>query len=772
MRWISRFRRRLHYWRRSFPWQWGDRPVVPVTAMIAVGVITLRLWGFLQPLELITLDQLFCLQPLQPVDERILIVGIDDIDINQVQTWPIPDQILADALQRIVAAKPRVIGLDIYRDLPVEPGHTQLNRLFSTTPQLIGIEKLADNEAEGVRPPPILAERKQIGFNNVVVDLDKIVRRMLLFWQVNGVAHKSLALTLATRYLASEGIEPMAAPDNPSLMQLGRGVFPRLHPDDGGYRGADTGGYQVLAAIKGPYQTFHTVSLRAVLDGEVPAEQIRDRIVLVGSTASSLRDFFYTAQSGRFQGNARSIPGVEIHASFVSQILAAATQGRSLIRVWPEPLEMLWIVGWSWLGALLSWRVRSPGRAVLGIALLGVGLLAIASLALGQWDYWIPLTPAALALVGAAFAITGYLANREAELTKSKEFLNSVINTIPDPVFVKDRKHRWIVLNAAYCRLLGKPLQTLLDKTDHDFLPQWQADLIWKQDALIFATGTEQESEEEFTNSRGVTYHIATKRSLHRDAAGNVFLVGVIRDITQRKQVEEELRRTAAELVRSNTELRQAEDRLRHMAYYDTLTGLPNRELLSDRLEQALIMAREHDQLLAVLFLDLDGFKQINDSYGHQMGNLLLRAVAQRLLRCLRSSDTVARLGGDEFVVLLPSISHSQDVGRVAEKILQTLCQSYALEGQSLQVTTSIGISLYTQASSDADTLLKQADLAMYHAKKLGKNQYQLFSPSLNPAESHQPESRQPESHQPDLPTGLPAELPTGLPTGLPSELP
>ncbi|MBC7822513.1 MAG: GGDEF domain-containing protein, partial [Candidatus Parcubacteria bacterium] len=295
--------------------------------------------------------------------------------------------------------------------------------------------------------------------------------------------------------------------------------------------------------------------------------------------------------------------------------------------------------------------------------------------------------------------------------------------TIPDPIFVKDKNHRWIVLNEAYSRFLGKPIEELVSKSDYDVFPNHEADVFRQQDELIFKHGNEIEHEEEFTSLNGMTHQIATKRSLHKDAAGNLFLVGVIRDITQRKTIEEALRRTTAELSQSNAELRLSQDRLNHLANHDALTGLPNRSLLYDRLTEYLEWASINAQMVALMFLDLDGFKTINDTHGHGVGDVLLQAVAKRLTGCLRTSDLVARLGGDEFVIILPTILNVQDVTRVAEKILATLSQPFAISGQTIFVTTSIGISIFPHNSEEIETLLQQADEAMYQAKGLGKNQ-------------------------------------------------
>ena len=169
-----------------------------------------------------------------------------------------------------------------------------------------------------------------------------------------------------------------------------------------------------------------------------------------------------------------------------------------------------------------------------------------------------------------------------------------------------------------------------------------------------------------------------------------------------------------------------------HLAQHDFLTDLPNRMLLSDRIASAIALARRHSKRRAVLFLDLDGFKHINDSLGHPVGDLLLQSVAQRLKACVRSSDTVSRQGGDEFVVLLSEIEHAADAARSAEKMVLTLAAPHDVAGKELHITTSIGISIYPEDGQDAETLIKCADTAMYHAKDKGRNNYQFFTGDMN----------------------------------------
>jgi diguanylate cyclase (GGDEF)-like protein len=171
--------------------------------------------------------------------------------------------------------------------------------------------------------------------------------------------------------------------------------------------------------------------------------------------------------------------------------------------------------------------------------------------------------------------------------------------------------------------------------------------------------------------------------------------------------------------------------RMSYLAQHDFLTELPNRMLLNDRLTQAIALAHRHGKSLAVLFLDVDHFKRINDSLGHAIGDQLLQSIARRLVACVRSSDTVSRQGGDEFVVLLSEVAHAEDVARTADKILAAVSRPHRVEHQDLHITASVGIGVYATDGADAETLLKNADLALFHAKSHGRSNHQFFKPDM-----------------------------------------
>lgn len=186
---------------------------------------------------------------------------------------------------------------------------------------------------------------------------------------------------------------------------------------------------------------------------------------------------------------------------------------------------------------------------------------------------------------------------------------------------------------------------------------------------------------------------------------------------------------------RDITERKRIEDAIRHLAYHDVLTGLPNRILFTDRLVLAIAQAKRYRKTMAVMMLDLDRFKTINDTAGHHIGDLLLQSVGRRLTHTLREEDTVARLGGDEFMILLPEIKQALSSFRVADKIVSAFKEPFICEGNELSTSASIGIAVYPDDGEDMDTLMKHADTAMYQAKSTGRNTYCRFGSDHLPSE-------------------------------------
>ncbi|MCT7979050.1 CHASE2 domain-containing protein [Laspinema olomoucense] len=400
-------------------WEW--RGVFITAPTVALLTIALRSLGVLQLLEWATLDLFFRWRPIEPTDSRIVIVAISESDIQRTQTWPISDQVLAQLLETIKSQQPAAIGLDIYRDLPVEPGHDRLLEVFASTPNLIGIQKVTgDAYGDSVEPPAQLSELGQVGAADILLDQDGKVRRILL--SVKDRDDKtvySFAVKLALEYLKPQGIGFKMLDRERYKLGLGKTSFVRLTENDGGYVGVDSGGIQILFNPRNHLcrnrleqcHVFDTVSMNSVLENRIPPDFFRDRLVLIGSTAASLKDRFFTAYSNSYF---TAPSGVEIHADAVTQLLSGALEGRRSIAVWSDPVEGFWIFLWSGVGAILGWRFLRIRSKIMLLALVGGGSIGGGFLVfLAGW--WIPVVPPLLALMGSAVAMIAYTAYIESE---------------------------------------------------------------------------------------------------------------------------------------------------------------------------------------------------------------------------------------------------------------------------------------------------------------------------------------------------------------------
>lgn len=372
-------------------------PVGALPGITALGLIViLRLSGSLQFLEWITLDTFLRLRPSEPIDERILIVGINEEDIRKVGQYPIPDREMARLLRTLQKYQPRAIGLDIVRDIPVEPGYAELVAAFKDIKNLIAVEKVLPTS---IKPPPDLPP-EQIGFADVLPDADGKVRRALLGTRRPEAPDKfvfSLPLRLAENYLKAEGIKLNNGIRDPYAMRFGATELPRFLPNSGGYVRTNNYGVQVLLNFRNGRERFRRLSLNDIENGNVHPHWLRDRIILIGITSPSLKDSIHT-----FAINDLELPGevygVEYHAHVVSQILSAVLDRRPVLKTWSKGWEYLWLAGWGLLAISLGRLTQSPLKNLFYIGFASIGLIG-SGYVFTLWGWWIPVAPAMLVLV-------------------------------------------------------------------------------------------------------------------------------------------------------------------------------------------------------------------------------------------------------------------------------------------------------------------------------------------------------------------------------------
>jgi diguanylate cyclase (GGDEF)-like protein/PAS domain S-box-containing protein len=298
------------------------------------------------------------------------------------------------------------------------------------------------------------------------------------------------------------------------------------------------------------------------------------------------------------------------------------------------------------------------------------------------------------------------------ELQSQKEWLSTLINAMPDLVCFKDDQGRWLVANQFYLDLVGLQGVDYVGRTAQELSRQ-------SRSYRDFLLSTRETDEKAWRERRAVTYE---KTLDGIDGVARVF------EMMKTPLFHADGSRRGLILVgRDVTERKLAAVRIQHLAHHDSLTELPNRVLFQERLRQALGQAKRSRWKLALMFLDLDKFKDINDTLGHHIGDLLLKAVSKRLCRCVRQTDTVARLGGDEFAIILTNLDDAEGAARVAETIITSIADPFGLDDHEVLTSTSIGITLYPDDATDADQLLRNADLAMFRSKAEGRNNYHFF---------------------------------------------
>lgn len=422
-------------------WKVGAFPELLIVAFIVVA----RLSGSLQFLELISLDALMRLRPPESVDKKVVIVGINEKDIKELEDYPITDEKIALLLNKIQKYQPKVIGLDVFRDKPVNPGNQKLEKLLKENSNIIGIEK--------VLPPYTISAQKKlplekVGFSDVIPDYDGKVRRILLGTKTSQGYKFSFPLRLVENYLAPDTTLGNGIVDK-ETMRFKSTEIPRFKSNFGGYVGENDSGLKTLLNFRNGKKVFNKLSFQDVINGEFEPELIRNNIVIIGITAESVPDFIHTSAVAKTHRG--MIYGVEFHAHATSQILNAVLHDRPLLETLPDKWEYIWIVSWGMIGIFLSRKYGfSVYKTLFGVIIAG-SILIITGYSSLIYGLWLPVAPVLIILFMNAGISSFY--KQEQAIKESLERENLLQKTI-----IEVREN---TIKETFREIHNGPLQTL-----------------------------------------------------------------------------------------------------------------------------------------------------------------------------------------------------------------------------------------------------------------------------------------------------------------------
>lgn len=454
-----------------------------ITFIVIFIIIFSRYLGWFQPLEYKLLDIFFKLRPSEKTDSRIIVVKITEADINKFG-YPISDQKLALALTKIKNQHPRAIGLDIVRDIPQEPGHEQLIKVFKTTPNLWGIEKILGQKFSIIAPPPVLKNLAQVASSDTVPDSDGVVRRTLLFPETNTKTLTNLGLALAIAYLQKQSIEPTDGKDN--YLQLNKTLFvpfpknKKGKSNAGGYINMNAGGYKILLNYRGKPNSFEKISLIDLLNNNISPSLFTDRIVLIGYEAPSVKDEFFTPYSFNNTKTPVYTSGVEINANVASMVISSVLDNRPLLKTSNELSEYILIIFASGVFPWLIWKwqkvnidlainkylfVKLVASLVAGLVCIGGSYFAF------LYGWWIPVGIPITGLLVSNITIAGYVLLRKTYQSyslaiQSEIRMNLAISAAGMETFEWNLETNLIAISDNLSRFLGNEIVTVITKDE------------------------------------------------------------------------------------------------------------------------------------------------------------------------------------------------------------------------------------------------------------------------------------------------------------------
>ena len=657
--------------------------------------------GVIQRWNLLAFDYSVRLLFHEP-NPKIATIAIDDRSLQSLGRWPWPRSIHGKLIQRLTQAKTSAIGFSLIFSEP-DPNHHNSDLKLAKAIRANGkvvlpvlhLQDPAVIDAITAHPPlPELARQAAaLAHIDVELDMDGLARG--LFLRAGAGYPQWPTLALAMLEIADEAMpEPLPGSRNPKLD----------HPSPKAW----VRDYHVLVPFAGPAGTFPAYSYVDVLRNDQLLEQLRGKYVLIGVTGTGLGGNLPTPVSSTFQ----PLTALEFHANVLDGLL-----GNLLITPLPQWWEMVFTL---FLVAILliayaATQPRWAALVVLGLMILAVMASAIQLKFFHRWSG--PALPISGLFFGFLAGSWHHLDTILRQLHHEKERAEITVHSIADGVITTDRHGRVVFMNKMaesltgynLAKVKGQSLEAVFRLKNENGQPVPIRSLLENSRRSKFSRLDQQT----ILTNRHQKEHIVrvTVNTLRQGSNDNQGMILAFSDISETKNLIE---------------------RLAYQAHHDGLTGLPNRTLIMDRMNHAIAHARRMNEQIAVLFIDLDNFKKINDGLGHSEGDALLIAVADRLKKVIRETDSVARIGGDEFIVLYENLNHSGGVALLAQKLLDALSKPFQINSHKIYLSCSIGISLYPKDGHDVESLLKHADIAMYRAKEMGRNNFQFFSQAMN----------------------------------------
>ncbi len=632
--------------------------------------------------------------------EDIVIIAIDRESLTQYGQWPWPRRIHAELIDKIAIGGAKAIGFDIVLSEQdrCDPSNDRLLVEAMQRGGNVVLPVFAEHGGSGAGvylTKPLfdfIEVAAALGHVDFELDADGIVRRTYLKGGIDRPEWPAFALAVL-KTASCKGQK-----------DIGEILSRETLENSGSWVRAE----EVLLSFAGKPGHFTQISYATFMNADFDPTVLRDKIVLVGSTASALGDTLPTPVSGE----SFLMSGVEINANLLD-----ALNREHIIR----PLSRnacIFLSAVLIFAALLCYTI--PSQRIVQLSNIGsiIFVFFLSGFLLMAYQIWFPPASVLLVLL-LSYPLWAWrrLDRLVVSLFVEREQTLVMLHSIADAVITTDKDCTIIYMNPAAEELTcqskkeaqGRPLGEVFAILDEQS-GKTGADLV--RDCLEVSETITLQNEVYYQDVKGGSHILRVNVGPLRKRNGRV--------------------RGALFGINDVTEKRQALEKLTYQATHDSLTNLPNRALFFDRLERAVIRAARNDEHVAVLFLDLDNFKKVNDQIGHAGGDLLLQQIAKRMRGVCRESDTVARLGGDEFVILLEGFTDTAVVVKVADKILRLLRKSLNVHHHEFYTTGSLGISIFPKDGDNADQLVKNADIAMYEAKKSGRNNFLFFSDEMN----------------------------------------